>query len=62
MTRKYEVIDPLGSFRTLDGRFEAICWTHRREGWHVYDDRSRQYHHAPNKREAVRLVNQLARQ
>jgi hypothetical protein len=54
-----EPLDSLGSFRTTDGRFEAICWTHRGEGWSIYDDLSRRYHGAPNKREAERVIRQL---
>lgn len=56
------VIDGLGSFTALDRQLEAICWTHRGEGWSVHDWRGAGRGQAVHtKREAERLVKQWAR-
>lgn len=65
----YITLDPLGSFKTADGRFEAICWTHRGGGWDVIDHHDRvtyggrvthsRHWYAPNARTARQLVRTL---
>ena len=55
-------IDSLGSVRTEDGKFEAICWTHRGSGWDVHSTEDAFFGGpARTKRDAYALIRRLAR-
>jgi hypothetical protein len=54
-------LDSLGSFCDAERTIEAICWTHRGEGWAVHDWQTREAFHARSRRDAERIVRrQLA--
>jgi hypothetical protein len=57
VSRLYEILDPLGSFRI--GNVEAICWTHRGGGWNVIDGTTGKHHAVKNGREARLLARRL---
>ena len=57
MRKDWTKLDPLGSFRTPRGT-EAICWTHRGQGWDVraFDG---SWYGAANKAEAEAIARRL---
>ena len=59
MAAYFVTLDQLGSFKTADNRFEAMCWTHRGGGWDVADFKTKRNWYAPNARTAKKLVQAL---
>lgn len=54
-------MDTLGSVRTKDGLFEAICWEHRGMGWDVHGTTTDVGTHARTQTEAYALLRKMHR-